>query len=172
MATLLFISGVAAGASEWKLATGLGLEGRREAEVNPGYSDWRAQGQLFEVVQLHPWGAAFEFGYDQQDSSSGAYHISTHTASLGLWGRYAFLSDDAFSPYAAVGLGSAFDKITSTYLSSQDVRHGSRGFAGTGAGVSKVFWQTILTEVELRGEWSQDRTQPTVSVLLRAGVML
>jgi hypothetical protein len=171
-ALLILCSSHAFAAANYKLAMGLGVESRLDNEVNPGYTDGRVAGQIFQELHFQPWTLAVELGYEQHSSSSGSYSIGKSTASLAAWGRYSFKQEDRWSPFIAAGLGGYFDKVTSTLDADRDVRRGRRIMVGAGAGITNLYWKYLLLEAEGRIAGVEQRRDPAFSLIFRAGVQI
>lgn len=153
-------------APSWTVGTG--LETRFQKEVNPDYAEMKAIGQLFAQANFGVWAGHAELGHEVQESNSGALSITSKSLNFGLWGRYQFLTDQ-YRPFVSTGLGSYFDTVTTRFGASEDERTGTRPYWGLGGGISAVFWEHLLVEVEGRGALIRDRKEPTLAALFRAG---
>lgn len=153
--------------SAW--SAGLGVEGRLQKEVNPDFVEGRTVGMLFGQILFSRWGIHSELSVEDHTSNSGAMTIAAKTYSAGVWGRYIFINPFRWQPYVSLGLGANFDTITSRFGAVTDERSGRRYFAGTGFGISAIFWKHLLTEAEGKVVGVQDRKEPMISALFRIG---
>lgn len=156
----------------WTWSLGTGLEARVQRQVNPDYSEFATLGQLFVQMQRGNWGAQLEVSQEEHNTSSGGFHIDTTSTNAGAWGRYTILPERAWHPFFAGGLGSYFDKVTSSYGSSSVEKNGRRAYWGLGVGIARTFWQHLLLEAEGRGTMVEDRKDPMFSGLIRVGVQI
>ena len=150
-------------------AGGLGIEALIEKNVNAEDTQSHALPQLFAQMQLTNWVAHLELGTFSKTTETSGIRVTQRTRSLGAWGRYSFLENKRWRPFASLGVGSYFDQITSEYKTSSDERSGKRLNAGTGGGFSVTFWEHLYLDSELRVIVAQERKEPMLSALLRVG---
>lgn len=155
-----------------RFTTGMGLETRVDREINPGFSEVRPVGQVFQQIHFHPWTLALEFGYQKKDSSAGALRIQAVTGLASAWGRYAFSDSETWAPFVGGGLGASFDRVTSSYGAASDRRRGIRYLGGVGGGITNVYWDYLMLEAEARVSLEEDRKDPMFALVVRAGVQL
>ncbi|MBX3022591.1 MAG: hypothetical protein KF799_13040 [Bdellovibrionales bacterium] len=156
----------------FKMATGLGLEGRVDREINPGFMEMRPVGVLFQQISFNRWSANLEFGYQKKDSGAGSLRVQSVSGSVAAWARYNLIQSEKWSPFASTGAGASFDRVTSSYSQESDVRRGTRWMGGLGAGIATVYWNYLLLEGEARASVVEDRPDPQFAFIFRAGVQL
>lgn len=158
------------GEQHW--SAGSGLVGRLQEDVNPQMSDTQLLPQFF--VQFHKGALAvsLEGDWQEQESRSGAFSITSRTFGIGLWGRYELVRDNGLVPFLGAGVGSYFDTVTSRYQDEEDQRQGKRRFLGVGGGLGYRAWKYLLVEGEIKAALIQDRKDATYSGILRLGVIL
>jgi hypothetical protein len=165
----LFLFSLSAFAERPRLAFGLGLEARLQQEVNPDYAEVKTLGQIFAQSHFEKWSLHYELAYEKRESNSGALMITSRSYNSGIWGRYRFVNERRWTPFVSSGVGAYFDKVTSRW-GVADERKGIRPYWGLGGGVSAVYWEYLLLEVEARGMLVQERIGPLAAALLRIGV--
>ena len=165
---LNLVGGSIASAATWSMG-GL-MESRMQKEVNPDYAELKNTGGIFAKVGFWPMAVLLESAREERDSGSGGLKVSSESTSLGVWGRYEFRDPGTWSPFAGIGAGMHFDKVTTTFAGQRDVRSGQRNFMGVGGGITKSFWSHVLVELEARAVTVQQRNDPMLSALFRAGV--
>ena len=169
----LLLATASAGADRaYKFGMGIGLETRLQREINPGFTDVRAAGQVFQMFRLHPWTAAVEAGYERQESGSGGFKVTSSSLAAGVWGRYGFAEPERWAPFVSTGVGAYFDRVNSSFAGESDTRRGVRRFWGAGLGINKIFGEYFLLETELRASFVQDRRDPMLALIVRTGVQL
>jgi hypothetical protein len=166
VALIIFSPAVFAG-PQWGL--GLGFELRAQREVNPDFAETKGVPQFFAQMQFVNWGAQVEAALEKQSSGSGGLNISSRSANFGGWGRYVFLEQKRWRPFATAGLGCYFDRVKSKFGTAENESSGTRPYVGTGGGVTAVLWRHLLLEAEGRLSLVRERKEPTVSTLLRLG---
>ncbi len=65
-----------------------------------------------------------------------------------------------------------FDRVTTQFAGSSDVRSSRRGFVGVGGGITVTFWRRLMVEGEVRGASVAERDEPMFSFLLKAGLQI
>ena len=95
--------------------------------------------------------------------------METQTRTLGLWGRYEYLTDSRWVPFAGLGVGSHFDRVRSSFGGTTDRRNGDRPFLGAGAGAGVLLFGHLWLETEARFASVQDRGDPLLSFLFKIG---
>lgn len=150
---------------------GLGLETRLVKDVNPGYTSTRSLAHVFQELRLERFVFTVEVGYDKSEGSAGGLSIRRATVTATTWARYAFLDFDRWSPYVTVGLGSHFDRVTSSFADESDTRRGTRLMTGLGGGIAKTLWDHLLLEGEVRGVFVREQKEPGLSLILRVGAL-
>lgn len=166
---ILFLFVQAASAEYQGVAAGLGLEARMQKEVNPDYVEGKTLGQVFAQVLFENWTLHMDFGQEKHVTNAGGITIGAKTYIVGLWGQYIFVNANRWQPFVSAGAGANFDTVTSRFGSATDERSGIRYFGGAGLGISAVYFKYLLVEGEGRIVGVQDRREPMVSALLRAG---
>ncbi len=157
--------------AEPQFGGGLGYEVRIQREVNPDFAETKSVPQLFAQMLFTHWGAHVEAGTETQSSNSGGLSVDARSVNVGAWGRYKFLEEKRWRPFASAGVGSYFDRVTSQFGTASNVSRGKRPYVGFGGGISAVFWERMLFETELRGSLVRERKEPTLSALLRIGFL-
>ncbi len=153
---------------------GLGMESRLVKEVNPDYTNAQFAGQLYGTVRFWPWDLSVEVTPEEKRSAaSGSLSITSQTTTLSFWGRYEFLAADRrLMPFASLGLGMYFDRVTTKFNGESDTRGSRRGFAGVGLGLTATLWKRLQLEAEARGSSVEEREEMLFSLLLHAGVQI
>lgn len=171
MSVLTGFTGAQAGAVV-RMVTGLGVEGRMEAQVSPEFSDTRGVGQLFQRVQWNRWAVSVEVAQERSKTASGGFSVRTRTANVSAWGLYRVWGADSWSSFVDLGGGPAIDSVESQLGADVARRRGVRWRFGGGLGLNYLIWDRLLLEGEARMTGIQDRKEPAFSLLLRAGVSL
>jgi hypothetical protein len=174
MRILIFLSLLVAGSSALALtqsdfSMGFGMESRAQRDVNPDYVNPLYSGQLFAKLRLKPWDLVLETSRSERDSGSGSLRVHSESTLLGAWGRYEFTPDREWTPYAALGMGNYFDKVSTSFQDSQADRGGNRKFLGLSAGVSAIFWEHLIVEGEGRILSLEQSKDPVFAALIRVG---
>ncbi len=148
---------------------GVGYEARLEREVNPDFVETKGVPQIFARVSWTSWEAQLEFSSEKGASSAGALKVQSQTVGLSGWGRYAFLEQKRWRPFAEWGAGSYFDQITSEFGASTTQSRGKRPFVGVGGGIFAVYWNHLLVETGARISFVRERKEPLAAALIRIG---
>lgn len=168
--TILTLALLSSFASAAQYALGGGMESRLQKEVNPDYVEAKHVGGVFGKISFWPMAVVVEAAQQERESQVGGLKIKSSTNNFGLWGRYEFRDPGTWSPFAGIGAGLYMDKVVTSFEGNDDTRSGNRGFMGLGGGLTKTFWKYLLVELEARVATVQDRNDPFLSALLRAGV--
>ena len=166
VALLMFAPAALAG-PQWGL--GLGFELRAQREVNPDFAEAKGMPQLFAQMQFVNWGAQVEAAVEERSSASGGLNITSRSMNFSAWGRYVFLEQKIWRPFAAAGLGCYFDQVKSQLGAAANESSGTRPYFGAGGGLRAVMWRHLLLEAEGRLSLVRERKEPMVSALLRVG---
>lgn len=160
------------GTSSWRYGLGLGIEGRAQQNVNPDYPEMRRPILGFFQLQWSKWVLQFEVANERQKTSSSNLKVESSSLGLTAWGRYQFGNLHRWSPFVAFGGGVFLDRVSSSYQSEKEVRFGERGQFGLGGGLRYMFAKKWMTEIEGRVIGAQDRRDPSLSGLVRLGLLL
>lgn len=163
---ILFAPTVFAG-PQWGL--GLGFELRAQREVNPDFAETKGVPQFFAQMQFVNWGAQVEAATEKQSTNSGGLTITSQSTNFSGWGRYVFLEQKHWRPFAIAGLGCYFDRVKSRFGTAVNESSGTRPYFGTGGGVTAVVWRHLLLEAEGRLSLVRERKEPMISALVRVG---
>jgi opacity protein-like surface antigen len=153
-------------------AMGVGMETRAQRDVNPDETAPKYSGVLYAKLRFKPWDALFETARDERDSSSGSLRIHSESTLLGAWTRYEIRAEESWTPFASAGLGSYFDKVSTSFQTSSADKSGTRGFLGLGGGVSAVFWSHVLVEGEGRILSLEQSKDPVLTGMIRVGCQM
>lgn len=167
----LFFSASAAAFARPQFGGGLGFETRMQREVNPEYAEAKSHPHLFAQMLFVNWGAHLEISNETQSSSSGVLVVNSRSLNTGVWGRYKFLEEKRWRPFASAGVGMFFDRVKSEFATAVNESRGNRPYLGAGGGVSAIFWEHLLLEAEARITGVRERKEPMVSALLRVGFL-
>lgn len=137
---------------DMQLSAGLGVEARVANDISPQNSSTQGIGQIYASMAFHPWSLLWELGrFAGQSSSNGNYSVATETYSSMFWGRYEPMSYFKWSPYAGIGLGQEFAKVTTQFGTAHDERWADGGLAaGLCGGVMTSLWKHWNLEGELQ----------------------
>jgi hypothetical protein len=166
IAVMIFASTAVAGP---QIGLGFGFELRAQREVNPDFTETKGVPQFFAQMQFINWGGQVEAAVEKQTSGSGGLMISSQSFNFSGWGRYVFLEEKRWRPFASAGLGCYFDQVKSKFGAAENESSGIRPYVGTGGGVTGVVWRHLLLEAEGRISLVRERKEPMVSALLRVG---
>ncbi len=158
------------GESHW--SAGSGIVGRLNEDVNPKMSDTSVLPQFYFQFAKGQLAASLEGDWQEKETSTGAFSVTSRTFSLGLWGRYQVEKSNGLVPFVGGGAGSYFDIITSRYQEEEDRRNGRRGFFGVGGGAGFKRWKYLLLEAEIKAALIQDRKDIAYSGIFRLGFYL
>lgn len=158
------------GESHW--SAGSGIVGRFNEDVNPKMSETAVLPQFYFQFIKGQLGASLEGDWQERETSTGAFSVTSRTFSLGLWGRYQIEKSSGLAPFIGAGAGSYFDRITSRYQEEEDERNGRRSFFGIGGGAGFKRWKYLLLEAEIKAALIQDRKDIAYSGILRLGFFL
>ena len=170
IALLVSLSPFASAAAPVQLRMGLGLENRFAPEVNPDFLEMSQAPVLFQEVRFHPWTILAEFSMEKKTTASGGFEVRHRAIGTTLWGRYALGTDDRALPYLTAGAGLYRDHVGQFFNGAVEERSGSRWQTGAGIGWERVLWRFLVVEAEGRATLVQNRRNPQLSVLVRAGV--
>jgi opacity protein-like surface antigen len=153
-------------------AMGVGMETRAQRDVNPDETAPKYSGMLFAKLRFKPWDALLETARDERDSSSGSLRVHSESTLLSAWVRYEIRPEESWTPFATAGLGSYFDKVSTSFESSQASKSGMRSFVGLGAGVSATYWDHLVIEGEGRILSLEESKDPVLTGMIRVGCQM
>lgn len=172
-ATLILVLSLSSGsafAARWSVGTA--LEARAQREINSDYTQLRNSGQLFAQARFLPWVAHVELGREDQRTRAGAVGVDSRSLSLAGWGRFEFENERRWKPFLGSGIGAYFDQVSTRFGAEKDIRQGRRLFAGIAVGLTAIYWENLLVELEGRTALVEDREEPNFSALVRLGVQI